>query len=61
MDDQATGQVEAFIDRWRGATGSELANYQPFLGALVELPDLSQVPEVVARLQAGARCSTCLG
>ena len=40
MDDQATGQVEAFIDRWRGATGSELANYQLFLGELVELLDL---------------------
>lgn len=28
---------------------------------LVELPDLRQVPEVVERLQAGYRCSTCLG
>ena len=28
---------------------------------LVEIPDLSLVPEVIARLQAGARCSTCLG
>ncbi len=28
---------------------------------LVELPDLSQVAEVVERLQAGYRCSTCLG
>lgn len=28
---------------------------------LLELPDLSQVPEVVERLQAGYRCSTCLG
>jgi len=40
MDDQATGRVEAFIDRWRGATGSELANYQLFLGELVELLDV---------------------
>ncbi|HZU53101.1 MAG TPA: HAD family hydrolase [Holophagaceae bacterium] len=28
---------------------------------LLELPDLRQVPEVVERLQAGYRCSTCLG
>ncbi len=40
MDDQAAGKVEAFIHRWRGATGSELANYQLFLGELVELLDL---------------------
>ncbi len=40
MNDQATGKVEAFIGRWRGATGSELANYQLFLGELVELLDL---------------------
>lgn len=28
---------------------------------LVELTDLRQVPEVIERLQAGYRCSTCLG
>jgi putative hydrolase of the HAD superfamily len=28
---------------------------------LVEVADLSLVPDVIARLQAGARCSTCLG
>ncbi len=28
---------------------------------LVELPDLARVAEVVEALQAGARCSTCLG
>jgi putative hydrolase of the HAD superfamily len=28
---------------------------------LVELADLSLVPEIIERLQAGARCSTCLG
>lgn len=28
---------------------------------LVELPDLRRVPEVIANLQAGARCATCLG
>lgn len=28
---------------------------------LVEIRDLGQVPEVVEALQAGARCSTCLG
>ncbi len=29
--------------------------------SLVELPDLGRVPEVIERLQAGARCATCLG
>lgn len=29
--------------------------------SFIELPDLTRVPEVVERLQAGARCSTCLG
>jgi hypothetical protein len=28
---------------------------------LVEVSDLAMVPDVIARLQAGARCSTCLG
>ncbi|MDP2875160.1 MAG: HAD family hydrolase [Holophaga sp.] len=28
---------------------------------LVEIADLSQVPSVIEQLQAGARCSTCLG
>ena len=28
---------------------------------LVEIPDLSRVPTVIEQLQAGARCSTCLG
>ena len=27
----------------------------------IELPDLVRVPEVIERLQAGARCATCLG
>lgn len=27
----------------------------------IELPDLHRVPEVIERLQAGARCATCLG
>lgn len=28
---------------------------------LVEIPELSRVPEAIANLQAGARCGTCLG
>jgi putative hydrolase of the HAD superfamily len=28
---------------------------------LVEVPDLGPVPEIIRNLQAGARCSTCLG
>ncbi len=32
-----TEAVDAFISRWSGARGSELANYQLFLGELIEL------------------------
>lgn len=45
---------------WINRRGRPRPDHDPE-AELVELPDLAQVPEVVARLQAGARCSTCLG
>jgi hypothetical protein len=45
MDDTTAadaGPITAFIDRWRGATGKEIANFQPFmreLCAVLGLPD----------------------
>src|SRR5690606_14910064 len=38
--DMASDTVNAFIDRWRQAGGSERANYQLFLMELCELLDL---------------------
>src|SRR5690606_41524680 len=38
--DMASDTVNAFIDRWRQAGGSERANYQLFLLELCELLDL---------------------
>ena len=45
---------------WINRGGKERPDHDPD-AELVELPDLRQVPEVVERLQAGYRCSTCLG
>jgi putative hydrolase of the HAD superfamily len=45
---------------WINRRGKPRPDHAPD-AELVELPDLAQVPEVVARLQAGARCATCLG
>jgi putative hydrolase of the HAD superfamily len=45
---------------WINRRGRPRPDHDPD-AELVELPDLVQVPDVVARLQAGARCSTCLG
>ena len=45
---------------WINRAGKPRPDHDPD-AELVELPDLSQVPEVVERLQAGYRCSTCLG
>ena len=39
---QSTEAIDAFIDRWRGATGMEIADFQPFireLSAALGLPD----------------------
>lgn len=45
---------------WINRAGKPRPEHDPE-AELVELPDLSQVPGVVERLQAGYRCSTCLG
>ena len=45
---------------WINRAGRPRPEHDPE-AELVELPDLRQVPEVVERLQAGYRCSTCLG
>ena len=38
MEDKNT--VNGFIERWRGVTGSERANYQLFISGLCDLLDL---------------------
>ena len=45
---------------WINRAGKPRPEHDPD-AELVELPDLRQVPEVIERLQAGYRCSTCLG
>lgn len=45
---------------WINRAGKPRPDHDPD-AELVELPDLRQVPEVIERLQAGYRCSTCLG
>jgi len=45
---------------WINRGGKPRPDHDPE-AELVELPDLRQVPGVVERLQAGYRCSTCLG
>ena len=45
---------------WINRSGKPRPEHDPE-AELVELPDLRQVAEVVERLQAGYRCSTCLG
>ncbi|MBS1767751.1 MAG: HAD family hydrolase [Acidobacteria bacterium] len=45
---------------WINRVGKPRPEHDPD-AELLELPDLRQVPEVVERLQAGYRCSTCLG
>lgn len=59
--DDVEGALEAgWTAIWINRTGASRPVADPEAN-LVELPDLRQVPDVIARLQAGARCSTCLG
>lgn len=59
--DDVEGALQAgWTAIWINRSGAPRPDLDPEAN-LVELPDLQQVPEVVARLQAGARCSTCLG
>ncbi len=59
-DDVEGALAAGWTALWINRRGRSRPGHDPE-AELVELPDLSQVPEVVARLQAGARCSTCLG
>lgn len=60
-EDDIQGALDAgWTAIWINRKGLPRPDHDPE-AELVELPDLSQVPEVVARLQAGYRCSTCLG
>lgn len=45
---------------WVNRNGKQRPDHAPD-AELVEIADLSLVPEIIERLQAGARCSTCLG
>lgn len=59
--DDVTGALEAgWVAIWVNRTGKPRPDWDPE-AELVEVPDLTQVPALIARLQAGARCSTCLG
>lgn len=59
-DDVEGALAAGWTALWINRRGRPRPDHDPE-AELVELPDLSQVPDVVARLQAGARCSTCLG
>jgi putative hydrolase of the HAD superfamily len=59
--DDVTGALEAgWTAIWVNRPGNSRPPCDPEAD-LVEIPDLSHVPRVVANLQKGARCSTCLG
>jgi putative hydrolase of the HAD superfamily len=59
--DDVTGALEAgWTAVWVNRAGAPRPPHDPD-AQLVEIPDLAPVPELIERLQAGARCSTCLG
>jgi len=59
--DDVTGALEAgWTAIWVNRTGKPRPDCDPEAD-LVEVPDLNHVPRLIANLQAGARCSTCLG
>lgn len=60
-NDDVKGGLEAgWTVLWLNRTGRPMPEHDPE-AELVEIRDLGQVPELIERLQAGARCSTCLG
>lgn len=59
-DDVAGALAAGWTAIWVNRNGAPRPDHDPD-AELVEVADLGLVPEVVARLQAGARCSTCLG
>jgi len=59
--DDVQGALEAgWIAIWVNRNGRPRPDHDPE-AELVEVHSLAEVPEVISRLQAGARCSTCLG
>ena len=59
--DDVEGALNAgWTSLWVNRNGKPRPDHAPD-AELVEIADLSLVPEVIQRLQAGARCSTCLG
>jgi putative hydrolase of the HAD superfamily len=60
-NDDVQGALKAgWTALWLNRDGRPRPAHDPE-AALVEIPDLSAVPTIIERLQAGARCSTCLG
>ena len=60
-NDDVQGALEAgWTVLWLNREGRPRPAHDPEAD-LVEIADLSAVPAVIERLQAGARCSTCLG
>lgn len=59
--DDIAGAMEAgWTAIWVNREGRPRPDHDPD-AELVEVSSLAQVPEVIENLQAGARCSTCLG
>jgi putative hydrolase of the HAD superfamily len=59
--DDVAGALEAgWTAVWVNRAGAPPPPHPPEAD-LVEIPDLSPVPRLIENLQAGARCSTCLG
>ena len=59
--DDVAGALEAgWTAVWVNRTGAPRPPHAPE-AELVEVPDLAPVPRLIENLQAGARCSTCLG
>lgn len=60
-NDDVTGALNAgWTALWLNREGRPRPDHAPE-ASMVEIPDLSAVPIVIGRLQAGARCDTCLG
>lgn len=60
-NDDVLGALEAgWTAIWVNREGRPRPEHDPE-AELVEVSSLAQVPEVIENLQAGARCSTCLG
>lgn len=59
-DDIEGALAAGWIAVWVNRDGKPRPEHDPE-AELVEVQDLAQVPVVVERLQAGMRCSTCLG